>query len=257
MSIKIVFLLVFVVLGSTTPLLPNTPAISTISPGYTQTWTFQTFATSFEVDLWRTSTFSGPTSRQPFVSFTLSSALGNIKSSTGQLFVQNNEITGLYEIDLTGSGSTYTYLIRFCPSSCPASCPVNSKSFCSNSGACLNATKACSCDTFTGNSTTPTYNLQDCSSNWPYDLWRAFLWLWILLIILFSCGICCVIVCICYCCGVCAAVAVSATEKKTLVQHVYVDAPHQQTPVYVPQPFSQAGQPPGPVNQQPQGYNRV
>jgi len=225
MILNIVFsaLVFFGLVSSSSILYPFAPGISTIYPDEIyQNWTFATSFSSFEVNVWRSSFYLGPIEDKPVVSFSLyNTDIGTYQSSSGQLIVKNNQIYN-YEVLVKDSVNIYTYMIRYCPEKCSATCPVHDGAFCSNYGACTNSTSSCDCDVLTGNTTTPFLSLYDCYPVNDLDLWLLFFWLWIVLIVVGSMFICCICIVICYCGGLCAVAAISS-EKKTLVQHVYVD----------------------------------
>eukprot|EP01124_Arcella_intermedia_P010711 TRINITY_DN1724_c0_g1_i1.p1 TRINITY_DN1724_c0_g1~~TRINITY_DN1724_c0_g1_i1.p1 ORF type:complete len:233 (+),score=36.49 TRINITY_DN1724_c0_g1_i1:20-718(+) len=170
-------------------------------------------STSLQIDAWRTSAFSGTSSKQPVLQLAVTPSSWPRETSPGKYyesFPQNRT----YDIRVSSSNifsDPFTYTIRYCLSGfCTSTCPYN-YGYCSNNGNC-DTNGFCHCDKV--DNQTWTSDSSVCST--VSDLWKKLIGLWIALIIVGSLlvvGIPCII-CIC-CCGVCGAVAAEASSLNT------------------------------------------
>jgi len=208
--------------------LPQNSMVASSIPRNT-TYYFTTNSKNFEVDVWRTSSYSGPTNRKPVVSFKLqNSDTGlTLRSGYGSLTYSNsfNPVTN-FTVQIDGSGTPYNYVIRWC-TSCSSPCPTDMYGdFCYGYGYCDYYMKQCNCDKLNISMTA------SCSTFTLPDDWTRLLGLWVGLIV-FGLILVFVVPCIICCCcmGICATATVAATaaavseENRTLVHTVYVNSP--------------------------------
>jgi len=249
--LSIILLIIPVICSAQIILQPNVINYNTITPfSVSQTYELTT-RNSFEVNVWRTSRYSGNSFQQPTVSFTVSGPSVNSLSS-GKITVSPVGQLQTFKIVMKNPLSEYTYSIRYCPSYCLPSCPTYLNSYCNNAGSCNNVTNTCLCDYLNNNSTLLT---SDCTGGFG-DEWTKYFAIWVTLIVVgvFLVFLIPCIICIC-CCGACAAgigAAASSGGSRTEVRNVYVNDPQYSQPTQY-QPVAQYQQQVAPVQYQQQG----
>jgi len=221
--------------------------------GTFNTYSFNPQFSSFEVNIWRTSSYTSSGS-VPSVKVTLTPPVGQTQTVYGKVSISspysgNYTVTVLYE---DFSLSTYTYQIRVCKSSCPASCPFTLFSgYCNNMGACNYNNRACKCDNTTSALTT------GCEYNYDFaPVVGAIAGIYIALIVVGVLVVCVIPIVVCICCfGCCGLCAYNAAVASTQPAVIHVHSPPTTSPQYVQVPNPQGVQyyPMNQVPNNPQG----